>query len=413
MATQGLFIDPQQLQQAQDLAAAQLTPEQRLYMMGRGTGRAIGQGLGGFFGVDVQDPAMARASKLRELGAKYGTTTAESLDKIAAEIQATDPDMAMQVKAKADELRLTGEKLKSEQALTAQRTAAANKETKLATPADIVKAQRIAALKAAIPQYETVGDKTTAKLLQDELDVLTAEKEPKINYGVEADRASVANFGKPFSQLSQTQAKVIDDLLEERGLKKAKAGKTDVVLPGVEKAGDVVGLREGLQKITKPYQDQADAAGDAIDLANMAIKSNNFAAVSSLSRSLAKAAGETQLSSRDVEAFGIDPSLVGRVSDTVSRLATSRPTVDTLTKLRQLAEALKKKAESRISIEEQQLQDTARSSKQFTEEQINTVFRRRPVANKTTSFNSVAEAEAANLPKGTVITINGRRAVVE
>lgn len=122
MATQGLFIDPQQLQQAQDLAAAQLTPEQRLYMMGRGTGRAIGQGLGGFFGVDVQDPAMARASKLRELGAKYGTTTAESLDKIAEEIQATDPNMAMQVKAKADELRLSTAKLESEKALAQQRT---------------------------------------------------------------------------------------------------------------------------------------------------------------------------------------------------------------------------------------------------------------------------------------------------
>lgn len=116
MATQGLFIDPQELQQAQDLAAAQLTPEQRLYMMGRGTGRAIGQGLGGFFGVNVQDPAMARATKLRELGAKYGTTTAEALDNIAAEIQATDPAMAMQVKAKADEMRASAAELKVKEA---------------------------------------------------------------------------------------------------------------------------------------------------------------------------------------------------------------------------------------------------------------------------------------------------------
>lgn len=129
MATQGLFIDPNQLQQAQDLAAAQLTPEQRLYMMGRGTGRAIGQGLGGFFGVDVQDPAMARASKLRELGAKYGTTTAESLDKIASDLQATDPDMAMQVKAKADELRLSAAKVATQQAQTSKLVAEEGKIT--------------------------------------------------------------------------------------------------------------------------------------------------------------------------------------------------------------------------------------------------------------------------------------------
>ena len=90
-------------------------------MMGRQTGRDIGQGLGGFFGVDVQDPAMARASKLRELGAKYGTTTAEALDKIAAELQQTYPQMAMQVADKANAMRLQSNKIASEAALTQQR----------------------------------------------------------------------------------------------------------------------------------------------------------------------------------------------------------------------------------------------------------------------------------------------------
>jgi hypothetical protein len=250
---------------------------------------------------------------------------------------------------------------------------------------------------------------------EDPADLVLATKESKTSYGAEADRAAKANYGKDFADLTQAEAKVIDNLLETRGVSKAKAGKTDVVLPGVAKAGDVTGLRRDVQTITKPYQDQADAAGDAIDLADLAIKSNNFAAVSSLSRSLAKAAGETQLSRNDVQAFGIDPSLVGSVTDTISRLAQSRPTVDTLNQLRQLAEAIKKKAESRISIEEQQLQDTARVSGQFTEPQIQTVFRRRPKegAGDKTAFNSVKDAEAAKLPKGTIITINGRRAVVE
>ena len=379
MAELGLFTDPRQLQEALLMQQAKLTPQETINYMALKGGRGLGEAIGGMFGVDVQDPAVAAATKLRELGAKYGTTTAEALDKIAADpSMAAFPQLQMQVAAKANELRLTSGKIKAEEALTAQRTAAANKETQLATPADIVKAQRIAALKAAIPQYETSGDDITAKRLKDELEVLTAEKKPTINYGAEADRAAVANFGVPFNKLTQQQAKVIDDLLETRGLKKAQAGKTVVDLSGLKDAGDITGLRKDLQAITKPYQDQSDAAGDAISLADMAIKKNNFAAVASLSRSLAKAAGETQLSGRDVEAFGIDPSLVGRVADTVSRLSQSRPTIDTLTKLRQLAEALKKKADSRIAIEEEQLQATARASKRFTEEQINTVFRRRP-----------------------------------
>jgi hypothetical protein len=319
---------------------------------------------------------------------------------MADALRTQDPEMALQLSQKAAAMDLEAAKLTSEQALASQRgreKAAADPFQKLLqsgkfTPESLAKYQES----------------------QNPADLVLATKESKTSYGAEADRAAKANYGKDFADLSQAEAKVIDNLLETRGVTKAKAGKTDVVLPGVSKAGDVTGLRKDLQAITKPYQDQSDAAGDAIGLADMAIKTNNFAAVSSLSRSLAKAAGETQLSAKDVEAFGLDPSLIGSVSDTVSRLAQGRPTVDTLTKLKQLATALKKKADSRVSIEEQQLQDTARVSGQFTEPQINTVFRRRPATpTGNTDFTSVQDAEKANLPKGTIITINGRRAVVE
>lgn len=121
MATMGLFTDPTQLQEARLMQQAQMDPNQRLYMMAARGGQQLGQGIGSLFGVDVQDPAVARATKLRELGAKYGTTTAEALDKIAQELQATDPQMAMQVAEKANELRLTSSKITAEQALAAQR----------------------------------------------------------------------------------------------------------------------------------------------------------------------------------------------------------------------------------------------------------------------------------------------------
>ena len=50
------------------------------------------------------------------------------------------------------------------------------------------------------------------------------EKPTKISYGPEADRVAVAEFGKPFSDLTQTEAKAVDALLEKRGLKVAKEG---------------------------------------------------------------------------------------------------------------------------------------------------------------------------------------------
>jgi hypothetical protein len=349
---------------------AQLDPNQQLGMMAYKAGSGVGTGLAGAFGVDVQDPMIRRATKLRELAGQYNTNTAAGLRQMADALRTQDPDMALQLTQRAAAMDLEAAKLQSENALATQR----GREKESADPFQkLVQSGKYTS--ASLKKYQDSGNVADLEL---------ATKESKTSYGAEADRAAKANFGKDFADLTQAEAKAIDNLLEARGVTKAKAGasKTDVVLPGVAKAGDVTGLRKDLQAITKPYQDQADAAGDAVDLANMAIKTNNFAAVSTLSRSLAKAAGEAQLSRADVESFGIDPSLVGRVSDTVSRLAQGRPTVDTLTKLRQLAEALKKKADSRIAIEEQQLQETARVSGQFTEPQINTVFRRRPAQAK-------------------------------
>lgn len=127
----GLFTAPEEIQRARILQEAQLTPEQRLFTMGARTGQAIGQGLGTLFGVDVQDPAMARASKLRELGAKYGTTTAEALDKIAADLQQTDPQMAMQVAQKAQEMKLQASQLQSSQAELAKKATALRMDEQL------------------------------------------------------------------------------------------------------------------------------------------------------------------------------------------------------------------------------------------------------------------------------------------
>lgn len=341
---------------------AQLDPNQQLAQMSYKAGANLGSGLAGAFGVDVQDPTIKRATKLRELASQYNTNTAQGLRQVAAALQTTDPDMAMQLSQRAAAMDLEAAKLQSEQALAAQRmrerqSASLEEKTfvelaKKATPASVAAAMKAGNDISLLEIPETVKVSTYGQVLKD------------------------AGFkeGTP-----EFQAKMREFATAElKGTSQGRGTTITNVLPGVAKAGDVTGLRKDLQAITKPYQDQADAASDAIDLANMALKSNNFAAVSTLSRSLAKASGETQLSARDVEAFGIDPSLVGRVSDTVSKLATGTPTVDTLTKLRQLAEALKKKAESRISIEEQQLQETARVSGQFTEPQINTVFRRRP-----------------------------------
>jgi hypothetical protein len=347
---------------------AQMTPDQQLGMMAYKAGSSLGTGLAGAFGVNVQDPMIQRATRLRELAGQYNTNTAAGLRQMADALRTQDPDMALQLSQRAAAMELEAAKMQSEQALAAQRTAAAGRERQTASVED----------RAFIELAKKATPASVAAAIQagNDISLLEIPENVKVSTYGQVLRDAGFKEGTP-----EFQAKMREFAAAElKGTSQGRGTTITNVLPGVKTAGDVTGLRKDVQAITKPYQEQADAAESAIELANMAIKSNNFAAVSSLSRSLAKAAGETQLSARDVEAFGVDPSLVGRVSDTVSRLAQSRPTVDTLTKLRQLAEALKKKADARIKLEEDQTIEVARSSGQFTEQQLNTVFRRRPAA---------------------------------
>ena len=153
MADLGLFTAPEDIQRARLIQEAQMTPNQRLYMMGAQAGQQLGKGVGSLFGVDVQDPAVARATKLRELGAKYGTTTAEALDKIAADLQQTDPQMAMQVAQKANDLRLSTAKVAAQQA---QATKTMAEEEKITTAN--VREEQLRRQLAALPPEATDKD---------------------------------------------------------------------------------------------------------------------------------------------------------------------------------------------------------------------------------------------------------------
>ena len=391
-----LFGAPEDIQQQRNAALnaeaaqyAQMDPFQQatfgIYKGANQLGGAIGGMLGG------QDPQLQKATALKQLASQFDTTTPQGMGEYARALnQAGFNQEAMQASQVAQE--------------GLQRTALLSK-----TNAEALKAGREKAGADPIQQLLRSGKFATANVAKYE------------------QTGNIADLGEPLEKLSQpeiqklqtyrdtlpagSQARAeVDKVIAAEG--KGKGTTITNVLPGVKAAGDVVGLREGIQKITKPYQDNIDSAGDAIGLADMAMATNNFAAVSTLSRSLAKASGETQLSKNDVAAYGIDPSLIGSVSDTISRLTKGRPTIDTLKQLKQLAVAIKAKNEERLGIEEGQLRDTARVSELFTPQQIETVFRRRPTTGGT-SFTSLEAAEAAKLPRGTQITINGRRAIVE
>jgi len=129
MATpQGLFGGmgtPEEMQrqmtEQKAMQFATMTPQQQTsYNIFKNTSN-LGRGLAGAMGVDVQDPAIKRATMLRQMAPQFDTTTPEGLRQMAAALQSTDPELGFQVMQRADALELSKAKIGSEQALIKQR----------------------------------------------------------------------------------------------------------------------------------------------------------------------------------------------------------------------------------------------------------------------------------------------------
>lgn len=105
---QGLFGGvgtPEEMQQQaveqKALQFANMSPQQQMsYNIFKNTGN-LGRGLAGAFGVDVQDPAMKRASMLRQMASRFDTNTVEGLKQMAAALQGTDPELGFQIMQRA------------------------------------------------------------------------------------------------------------------------------------------------------------------------------------------------------------------------------------------------------------------------------------------------------------------------
>lgn len=124
---QGLFGGmgtPEEMQrQMTEQRAAQfatMSPQQQTsYNIFKNTSN-LGRGLAGAMGVDVQDPAIKRATMLRQMASQYDTNTPEGLRQMAAALQGTDPELGFQVMQRAQALELAQAKTLTQEAQAAK-----------------------------------------------------------------------------------------------------------------------------------------------------------------------------------------------------------------------------------------------------------------------------------------------------
>jgi len=151
--------------------------------------------------------------------------------------------------------------------------------------------------------------------------------------------------------------------------KKASGTTITNVMPGTEAFKDIPKFRKDVQDTVKPQIDAIYAADKALAALNLSIKENNPSAFQVSRTQLAKLAGDSQISLREVEAAGGDPSLFGKLGDTVSVWTTGTPMIETQMNMKRTVEAIKKVAKQKGKAEIEVQRALARDAK-FSDDQI-------------------------------------------
>jgi hypothetical protein len=309
-ATPEAYQQQQQRQAMQDaLAMAQLDPMQlaRANIMA-GANRAAG-GIAGLMG--VEDPQMRLISQRNALAKQIDMNDPESIMR-GAQMAAQMGDTVA-----AGQLADYARKAASELSLIQQR----NRERQAADPMQqLIRSGKYTP--ASIATYAKSGNVA---------DLESIEKPGKEPTPLDIQRAQLyrqqlIDQKAPASQIAEVDAYI-------KGLITGKGTVVQNIIPGPKEFIDIPKFRSTVQNTIKPQLDVIDATDNALEAIKDSITNNNPISFNAAKVQLAKSLGDSQLSRRDVEAAGGDPSIYGKLIDTTSEFFTSTPSIDTQKKI--------------------------------------------------------------------------------
>jgi hypothetical protein len=146
------------------------------------------------------------------------------------------------------------------------------------------------------------------------------------------------------------------------GLKGLKGGTEVKNVLGATKVVDIPAFRIQLANATKPYGETIDAGDLGISLMNNAIKTNNFASFESARTNLAKMVDPGRLTNADIERAGVDPAVLSRAKDFISRAFTSTPSEATMKDMIATMKLIRKAARVKYDRELKVQRDLAKES---------------------------------------------------
>ncbi len=215
-----------------------------------------------------------------------------------------------------------------------------------------------------------------------EAELATYERpEKQLSLTSDRDAISAELFDdKPFAQITPAQKAIVNKRIEEEG--RAKARESATVVPGVKEFKDIPKLRADIISTVKPFRDTVNAADNALTNISMSMNENNFISFNAARVQLAKALAGGDLSQKEIQAAGGDPSILGGVFDLASTAITSTPSIGTQQKIKDTIKAIRKVAlqKGRAELE---IQRTLAKRSNFTDEDFDLAsdipeFRKKP-----------------------------------
>ena len=299
---------------------AQMDPFQRSAQMMFKGGSGLAQAGAGMLG--IQNPAIAEAEARQAALSGLDMSSPESIMQRAQQV--TDPRLKMQLQMLAQQKMAEAQKAKLEQLkLQNEMSPWAKRDQSKFTPESVKEAMRTGEMWRLEPIEKQMTPSEYAKMLMEGgLDPKSPEFQRKMMAYVEAKRTGT-----------------------EKG-----AGST-LVMPGDKTLVDIPKFRKDVQDTVKPHAETVNAADKVLSLMDEAITGDNPNAFNAARTQLAKAAGDSQISLKEIEAAGGDPSIAGKITNKASELFTGTPTLATMKDMVKAAEILRKVAASRARSE--------------------------------------------------------------
>ena len=222
------------------------------------------------------------------------------------------------------------------------------------------------------PAYVSMMDKFLTK-------ELTAKGDKGVSFGTDREAIAEEFFEKPFKDLTKEQKAKVNAVKEDREGTVAQKGATKLVLPGQKEPVDISKFRKEFKDSLRPYGEVIDAGDVGITLMNDAINTGNFASFESARTNLAKMVDPGRLTNADIERAGVDPAVVSRARDLISRVFTSTPSKQTMDSMLSTMKLMRKVARAKYNRELETQRKLAKQSN-IPDESIETLFEdvRRP-----------------------------------